>query len=314
MKKLLATLGFLITFLTAYAASASIWLGDSYTFNIQAPSVHTDAYCDHWAGVTFDNPATDYLTINYNVPPMGGNITLTVKVIQYFTGTKTITMTYTRVYGMPNYPFYEQGSMTFSISCKKVYVTLVPSELELEIGQTFQLGYTFQTSSIGNPNPTPMIQSFSTSNINVAKVNGAGLVTAIGAGQATITVKTNYNTTDKCIVTVLAVPTTGICLNKSSMILKSGSQRKLIATVIPSNATNNKVTWSSSNPAVLTVDQNGNIKAIKAGEAIITAKTSDGTNLSDTCKVTIYDGDIDGSNSIDIEDVSAIIDAIFNNK
>ena len=84
--------------------------------------------------------------------------------------------------------------------------------------------------------------------------------------------------------------------------------------MIPSNATNNKVTWSSSNPAVLTVDQNGNIKAIKAGEAIITAKTSDGTNLSDTCKVTIYDGDIDGSNSIDIEDVSAIIDAIFNNK
>lgn len=318
MRRLLATLGFLIAFLMAYADySAILWLDESYTFKNQRPYLVTDSFCDYWWGISFDNPSSDYLSIeSYYIPPFEGDIELTVKVKKYFTGTKSITMNYTRIHGMINTPggtFEEAGVQTFLIGCKKVHVTLEPSEVELEIGQTQQLSYSFHSSYASNQwNPTPTIQSFTTSDSQVAQVSASGLVTAVGGGQATITVKTNYYTTDECIVTVPIIPVSSIQLDKSSMTLLSGSSRRLSATVVPADATDNSVTWSSSNPAVLTVDQNGNIKAIKAGVATVTAITSDGTNLSASCQVTIYQGDVDGNNIIDIGDISALIDAILN--
>lgn len=317
MKQLLATLGFLLAFLMANAAdySKSLWVDETYTFSFERVYYYPDAnsYCYFWSDITFDNPSPDYLSIEYYIPLMAGNITLTVKVKKVFSGTKTITMNYIDKSGYPSIGMTSLScSKTFAISCKKVYVTLEPTEIELEIGETKQLSYSFHTSASGTWNPSPTIQSFSTSDSQVAKVNASGLVTAVGAGQATITAKTNYYTTDQCVVTVPAILVSGISLNTSSMTLLIGSSRRLSATVAPSNATNNKVTWSSSNPAVLTIDQNGNIKAIKAGVATITASSSDGTNLSASCKVTVYEGDVDGDNAIDIVDVSALIDAILN--
>ncbi len=67
-------------------------------------------------------------------------------------------------------------------------------------------------------------------------------------------------------------------------MLNQGDSRKLTATVLPTNATNKNVTWSSSDPYVATVDQNGNIKAIKVGATTITVTTEDG-NKTITCAV-----------------------------
>lgn len=61
----------------------------------------------------------------------------------------------------------------------------------------------------------------------------------------------------------------------------------LIATVTPGNAANKKITWSSSNSSIVTVDANGNIKGISAGTALITATTADGKKVS--CTVTEKD-------------------------
>lgn len=314
MKQLLATLGFVFAFLMANAAdySQSMWVGESHTFSIKKEYYYTNAYCDYWWNITFSNPSSDYLSISEYVPPLDGTITLSVTVKKYFTGTKTITMNYIREYGMPGVPsgtFHDNCSKTFAISCKKANVSIEPSSVELEIGQTQQLSYSFSPSG---SNPPATIQSFTTSNSQVAKVTSSGLVTAVGAGQASIKATTNYDTYDYCYVTVLAIPATGISLNKSSMTLLSGSSRRLSATVTPSNASTKIVTWSSSNPAVLTVDQYGNINAIKAGVATITASSSDGTNLSASCKVTIYEGDVDGNNVIDVSDVINAINVVLN--
>ena len=54
----------------------------------------------------------------------------------------------------------------------------------------------------------------------------------------------------------------------------------------PANATNKKVTWKSSNAAVATVDANGKVTGVKAGEATITVTTEDGGKTA-TCKVTV---------------------------
>ena len=82
------------------------------------------------------------------------------------------------------------------------------------------------------------------------------------------------------------VPVTGVTLNKTTLTLKEGESEKLTATVQPSNADNKNVSWSSSDPAVADVDQNGNVSAIAKGEATITVTTEDQGKTA-TCKVTV---------------------------
>ena len=59
-----------------------------------------------------------------------------------------------------------------------------------------------------------------------------------------------------------------------------------MATINPSNATNKNVVWTSSNSKVVTVDQKGNVKGIKAGKATITVKTKDGNKVA-KCNVIV---------------------------
>jgi uncharacterized protein YjdB len=82
------------------------------------------------------------------------------------------------------------------------------------------------------------------------------------------------------------VPATGITLNKSVDSIVYGDTDSLTATVSPSStATNSTVTWSSDNPAVATVNQNGVVTAVTMGTAVITATTAN--NLTATCDVTV---------------------------
>ena len=82
------------------------------------------------------------------------------------------------------------------------------------------------------------------------------------------------------------VAVTGVSLNKTSTTLEAGQSEQLIATVAPSNAANQNVTWGSSNSAVATVDQNGLVSAVGAGTATITVTTEDGSKTA-TCSVTV---------------------------
>lgn len=87
---------------------------------------------------------------------------------------------------------------------------------------------------------------------------------------------------------------TGVALNKSSMTLTVGSSERLTATVSPSTATNKKVTWASKNTAVATVDAGGNVTALSAGTAVITATTEDGGKTA-SCTVTVGSKEEGGS-------------------
>ena len=78
-----------------------------------------------------------------------------------------------------------------------------------------------------------------------------------------------------------------IKLNKTSITIYVGETYKLKATVSPSNASNKKVTWSSSNKKVATVSSSGKITAKKAGKVTITVKAKDGSGKKATCKVTV---------------------------
>lgn len=90
-----------------------------------------------------------------------------------------------------------------------------------------------------------------------------------------------------------AVTVTGVTLNKTELTLETGDSETLTATVAPSDATNKNVTWKSSNTAVATVDDNGKVTGVAAGEATITVTTEDGGKTA-TCKVAVKVPDIEG--------------------
>lgn len=83
------------------------------------------------------------------------------------------------------------------------------------------------------------------------------------------------------------VKVSSIKLNDTSKTLYNGKSTTLKATVFPTNATNKSLTWKSSNTKVATVDKNGKVKALKVGNAIITATSTDGSNVSAQCKIKV---------------------------
>ena len=83
-----------------------------------------------------------------------------------------------------------------------------------------------------------------------------------------------------------AVAVTGVTLDKPTVSLVAGTSTTLTATVLPANATNKTVTWSSDKPAIASVDKNGTVTAHKAGEAVITVKSEDGAKTA-SCTVTV---------------------------
>lgn len=83
------------------------------------------------------------------------------------------------------------------------------------------------------------------------------------------------------------IEATGIELDKTSLTLVEGSSEKITAIITPDDTTDKGVVWTSSDASVATVDLEGNVTAVSEGEAIITATTTDGSNLSATCNVTV---------------------------
>ena len=125
---------------------------------------------------------------------------------------------------------------------------------------------------------------------DIAAVDADGEVTALAKGTAIITVITaNGEKTANCTVTVeeATIAVTGVSLNKLELVIANiGTSKILIATVEPIDASNAAVEWSSENPAVATVNANGEVTAIAEGTAVITAKTADGGKTA-TCEVTV---------------------------
>ena len=114
--------------------------------------------------------------------------------------------------------------------------------------------------------------------------NGSGTV-----GNTTAKVKITAAVTVKVLFKAklpAAVAVTGVTLNKSELTLEEGKSEQLTATVLPDNATNKKVSWSSENTEVATVDQDGTVVAKKAGTANIIVTTEDG-NKTASCTVTV---------------------------
>lgn len=82
------------------------------------------------------------------------------------------------------------------------------------------------------------------------------------------------------------VKVTSVSLSEPQKTLEFGGSFTLNATILPENATDKQINWSSSNTAIATVDENGTVKAVAAGKATITATSNEGSKTA-TCEVTV---------------------------
>ena len=163
-------------------------------------------------------------------------------------------------------------------------VSLDKSSVELKVGETVRLSATVLPADAKDKTVT-----WSSSSPSVATVSPTGDVTAVAAGSANITASAGGKSAS-CAVTVVnsTVDVSSVTLDKDRLDLTVGGTAKLTATVSPSDATNRTVTWESSDTGVATVDNDGNVKALKGGTSTITAKAGgkSATALVDVMDVT----------------------------
>ena len=181
----------------------------------------------------------------------------------------------------------KSGTCAVTVKAKAVNVTEVTldkTELTLTEGETETLTATVRPDNADNRKVT-----WSSDKTDVATVDGAGRVTAVKSGEAVVTVTTeDGGKTASCRVTVKAkvVPVTGVDVKPWSVTIGANGTTKLTCTVAPSNATNRNVRWESDNPSVATVDSDGNVRAVSAGVAKVSAVTEDG-GFRSGCTVTV---------------------------
>lgn len=162
-------------------------------------------------------------------------------------------------------------------------ITLDKSSATIEEGQSVQL-----TPTVLPENADDKSVGWLSSDTKVATVTETGLVIAVKAGKCNITAINNSVTSNPCAITVTppVVHVTGVRLNETSLQLLIGDTEQLEATVVPTNATDQSVTWKSSNTSVATVDADGLVTCIKDGSTTITVTTNDG-GYGATCSVKV---------------------------
>lgn len=181
--------------------------------------------------------------------------------------------------------FVTENKKVTGIKLSQTSITLNKSR-----GETVTLTATVSPSDAANRDVT-----WKSSNTSVATVSSSGLVTPVAAGSATITCTAadGSGKSASCNVTVTVdIKVSRITLSETELNLVArgagdNDSKRLTATVLPSNAANQSVTWSSSAPSVATVSSNGTVTAASRGTTIITCTATDGSNVSARCTVTV---------------------------
>lgn len=179
----------------------------------------------------------------------------------------------------------EAGGTTYC----KVTVTLPVDGLLLNFSdKTIYTGEKFDLEvSVSPSKATDLDVTWKSSNTAIAKVSDKGEVTGLIGGVAVITCTTvdgGYSAT--CVVTVRE-SVTSIKLNYETYNLGVKKTVKLEATVSNETASNQKVSWSSSNEKVATVNQKGKVTGVSVGYATITATSTDGSEVEASCEIRV---------------------------
>lgn len=177
-----------------------------------------------------------------------------------------------------NGKIYDSGIIT---------VVVTPTGISMPDTVTLSMGTNINASveaTVVPEDATDVVIEYVSSDEAIASVDNTGYITAVAAGEADITasvVDTGLAATCHVIVTPAIE---SLDISKSSMTMKPGATNTLSVTVSPEDANISGMTWTSSDEAVATVDQEGNVTAVADGTATITATIGETTA---SCDVTV---------------------------
>ncbi len=185
------------------------------------------------------------------------------------------------------------ATVTLTSACGKVEkqssfkVIVLPAGIDMETEVSVEKTKTYQLNAVLSPdNVTESKLTYTSSAEEVATVDENGVITALKPGTAVIRVQSEVQEVfAECTVTVY-VNSEKIELTDSEYELYIGEEFTLGATVLPEDTTNKNVTFNSSDDDIITVDNDGNVKAVGKGTATVTV-TAEDTGITAVCEVTV---------------------------
>ena len=187
-------------------------------------------------------------------------------------------------------------------------ISLDKHSLSIKVGESESLHYNILPTNADNKKVL-----WSANDTTIATVDNNGIVTGKKSGNTVIKVvsEDNLEVSDSCVVKVTQ-PVTGITLDHTTgTIYGIGNKLLLTATVLPEDASNKDVNWTSSDQSVCFVS-NGEVIGLSFGTSVIIATTVDG-GFPATCVVNVKQarGDVNGDGSVNVTDVTALVNMIL---
>ena len=178
-------------------------------------------------------------------------------------------------------------------------ITIEQSDMTLTEGESVNL-----SAKVLPENAADKTVNWSSSNESVVLVSSNGKAMALSLGKAIITAKSG-DKSDFITISVEAkvIPVTGVSLDKTQITIKVGESETLTPTITPEDATNKKVSWTSSNDNVATVED-GKVVGVQPGSVTITVTTEDGAKTAE-CPVTVK-SNLAPSVTVGAEHISAV--------
>lgn len=164
---------------------------------------------------------------------------------------------------------------------------IIPTELTLDVGQTYNMSY-----KVYPTNADYWVDWESKRGTIASVISITGRVKAESPGETEILMKVHRddgvcNIVESCKVTVNSIKVSSIQLSEDSISLEKGSSAQLLCTVLPEDATYKTLSFASTDESVATIDVEGSIMAIGAGDCDITAATTDGSDIQSVCHIQV---------------------------
>lgn len=154
-------------------------------------------------------------------------------------------------------------------------ITISKENIQINLGESIKIEYTILPATATNK-----IVKWCSSNNNIATINNQAILKSIAGGECTITT-TTIDGNKTCSFNVIVIESVeSIEILEQSSPLIEGSDIILKAKVLPRTATNRNFKWASQKEEIASIDQQGKVHGIKAGDAVITATTEDGNIVS----------------------------------
>jgi hypothetical protein len=275
------------------AKTATVNVGSSK--NVKATVKTTKSVAKGDLKVTVKSSNKNVVTAKVSKSPSkkGKSGQSTVKLTGKKAGTATVTVT-TKATNKKNKKVSKKIKVTVKGNSSNNSTTVEVTEVKATVSPSNSIvvgGTCVITASVVPENATNKKLTYTSSDSKVAVVTSSGVVTGISSGTAKITVSASNGKNKVIDITVNSVAVTGVSLDQSSVETTVAGTVQLKETVLPENATNKSVTWTSKDSTIASVTQDGVVTGVAAGTTKIIVASVDG-NLQAECTVTVKNKEV----------------------